>query len=554
MFNNQLDSMDFINSIGVPSSYQSEEFLGLQLEALRSRMNLSKALETGDGQVLSTDTGGRAVRTEFIHGAMANETFSDIHCVTFNRMDKVPIRNTAVQWVAKNDLGYDGDGLLAETGLDGAFNGGDESDSDYRRELENVAFVHDIRKASILTGMVDNVVDLQEDGRKDAIRTIKARSNRNVIYGNRRTNALSPNGVLAQMISHMDKFPEDRDVMIDAGGYRMDKDILEECCRVGNDKFAFLKDMYMSSKTKADLMQSLFPQQRDTEPGASETFGLDKRRFVNPYNDGHIDLIIDPLLRSNQPLVPIGKGHDGKMRTADNVDPKAPATLGAVLTAVTGAAAQAAGDAYYWKNVTTNDMETVLATAPATPNPAADGSYNDNRLAAGTYKYAVAPVFLGREGLPWFFGSDGAIANAAGVAVTAGQIVKLTVNANAVAGFAAAIPRSWLRFRIYRAPNTATKSADYDFLTEVGVPKTGSITTAYDNGMMIPGSDTAFIISPSDEDGKLWFFAQLLPLMKRDLPNQLMADLKGYLLFGTPILKKRGRHIWVRNIGRTARA
>lgn len=73
----------------------------------------------------------------------------------------------------------------------------------------------------------------------------------------------------------------------------------------------------------------------------------------------------------------------------------------------------------------------------------------------------------------------------------------------------------------------------------------------YDNGMYIPGTDNAFLITEKRNGTNGWFMAELLPLMRCiGLPSLPMADPLVMLWFACPILLVPRHHVWIRNIGR----
>jgi hypothetical protein len=130
-------------------------------------------------------------------------------------------------------------------------------------------------------------------------------------------------------------------------------------------------------------------------------------------------------------------------------------------------------------------------------------------------------------------------------------VFKATIDLTSITGLGTTYARNLTRWRLYRAPSTATRLDQFDLVDEIGTPTATSTTVGFDNGMYIPGARDAYVLTETDEDGKLVFFAQLAGIFKRPLPNKLLSNVFGHMLFGTPILRKRTgllKHVYVRNL------
>lgn len=509
---------------------------------------LKKAITTGSASPNETTTGGAALRKEYLHGALQTESYTDKHAVGFALIPKETVYSTNIQWVTQREYGGVGHQFIAETGADGAFNGV-ASDANYNRQMETVKFLADVRQIGIVAEEVQNVESPTKNANKTAIRQLKKSGNMGLYHGDAGTDSLSYNGLRAQIVNGVSDNPEDKVTLIDLGGDTLSNDVLEEACRISNLLYANPTLFLMSVFAHADLMVSLFPRQRDSDPSEGKT-GVNKKTFVNPYGDD-IKLMTDPMLRPGRPLQPDGRGADARPRDAATQDLNSATINFATTPFTTAPTAQAAGTGRFWEyaNKNTHNAAAALA-APRTP-ASSDGSGNGNRLAAGTYFYAAAPVYLGLEGKVWVAGAtaSGGIAGiTTGTTVTAGQIVKVDVD---LAAIGASFRRDWLKFRVYRCTGTPDAITSMAYVGEMGCPQTGTVARFYDNGFLIPGTDEAFLVTEGyDENAKGWFFAQLLPIMKRQLPNTLLSDLYGFLMFGTPILRVTRHHLYFRNIGR----
>lgn len=524
--------------------------LGIQMAEAKSWAaieRVQKALTVGDGVVGASDTGGKAARLEFIHGSLSNESWQEERAVTFNRLSKEKIRNTAVQWLRQTDLGFGGDGLSPENGILGDFESQENNDADFRRQVENIGIITDVRSVGIIADMVDTQVLIPENAKKNALAVLKMKANRVTLFGNRDTNALSPNGLLAQMIHGVQaNTPDGKGVCLDAGGYAVDPDVLSAVAMIANEKFARLNVMLSGGAAYEGLQHSVKAMQRSGQ-FMSGALGISPESWDDPYNNRKIPFVVDPNFRGNNPVRHAGRGANGQARDANTVDSGA---LTIASTPFTSVAAGAAGTRFYLDNYTKQTDAVAPATAPNYPR-GTDQSSNSNRLAAGTYYYGVSFVYMGRESLlsvnGTAAGTPGTLGTPTGTVVTAGQVVKLTILTSGVTGLGSTYRYDRVTVRIYRADALPTTIQDFKYLGETGIAQDGSCAF-WDNGVKMPGTHDVLFLSETDSDGKLVFWAQLAETFARPLPNNMLADNHGFIMMGTPILKKPLRHIWVRNV------
>jgi hypothetical protein len=141
--------------------------------------------------------------------------------------------------------------------------------------------------------------------------------------------------------------------------------------------------------------------------------------------------------------------------------------------------------------------------------------------------------------------------SASAIDPTAGQIVQIAIDTTTpcITGLGSTYALANTKFRIYRAPSSATSISQFALLGETGCPTAGN-ATLYDNGYQIPGADQAFLITEQKHGIDGWGFWQLCPLLKRPLPHTALLEFFVLLLFATPVLRVPRHHIVVRNIGR----
>jgi hypothetical protein len=510
---------------------------------------MMKALTTGNGIVQAGDTGGRALRVQFLQKTLQSVSFDNQDVFVMKNIPHKDAKSVAVEWTNFTTYNSQGDGFSPESGLDGNFNGNAE-DAGFSRQLQNVKFLITAAQVSVVASLVQNIENPEVAAQTAATLRLLARAELNMFNGDSTLSNTQYNGIEAQIIQNLDINPQDSVGSIyDAGGQALSYQMLQDICVQNALQFGNPSLLINSWTTKADIANAIFPQGR---------FGIDQNtngfKFVPDsfdYQGGKVKLGAAKFLRANHPLAMEGPGLTGQMRNSSTVDALALvwgtspfANSGAVPTPAV------AGTGNFWRNFTRN---TDSGAVPAPSLPA--GGNNSNRLSAGTYCYAVSIVYQGWESLPWVYGASaaGTLTGASAVTVSTGDpIVALTVDTTtpAVTGLGSTYPRNIVKFRWYRAPSANASSwASYQYLGETGTPIAGN-AVLYDNGYSIPGADKSYLITEAKNGISGWGWYQLLPLMKRALPNLLMADQFGELLFGTLALMVARHHTVIRNIGR----
>jgi hypothetical protein len=517
-------------------------------KSIEDEANLEKALTTGANIVQVGDTGGTALRMQFLHDELEYVSFNQDDAKLMKLLPKKTVGSTTFEWTIFNQYGGPGDGFVSETGSDGAF-GVSGADDNFVRQFQRVHYMATQRTVGLVAQMVNNITNPMKAAEQGANFELLAKQNLASYWGAETLSTNQFNGMAEQILAWVRTYSSDSAIIYDAGGLPVDKDMLTDITKTSRKKFGRPSLWLTSVDSLADTQKLLFPEQRAGE-GDTGSMGINKREFVtsNAGNGGKLKLDDDVMLRPNRPLVADGNGIDGKPRSATTADSGA---LAFAATPFAACAAQAAGTGNYWSNVNLNTDSAILGTAPNVPTTGAGGNAG-NRLSAGTYYYALAPVYQGKEGVAWVYGAAtaGTVTGATGVSPTAGQIVKIDVDLTTpcITGLGSTYARNLVKWRVYRALSTATGLSDFDYLCDIGNPSAGN-ARGYDNGMYIPGSDNGFSITESKNGASGWGLYSLMPLIKRPLPHLAMADLFALLWFGTFLFLAPRHQIWVRNIG-----
>ena len=510
---------------------------------------VEKAYTTGSGIVQPGDTTPANFRTQFLSDTLEQVSFSQDDAAFMRDIPKEKIGSVTAEWSSSISYGGAGDNFVGETGSDGNFNVSGADDL-FLRQIQNAKFMANYRQVSLVANTVKSLVDPAVAAQKYATLELISKMNLALYFGNANLNALQFNGIAEQIGAWATAFPGDSAILYDAGGASLTKGLLEDIIKTSNLLYGKPTELRCSVATYVDCQKSLFTEARYTEGTRDAIFGTNRDTFLSPF--GNVVLKFDKMLRGNRPLVANGTGVDGRPRTAGTVDNGAltfSATPYVAVASGAGCQAIAPGTGNFWQVGNVN-QDSGFPTIPAVP--AGDGN-QANRLAAGSYYYAVSSVVNGRESAPIAFGAaaPNTLTGATAIAVAAGQIVQLELDPTQMVAASGSIKRSQTYFRVYRASAAVTlggPSSSFNWLMNVGIPTAGN-ARGYDNGYRIPGAETAFLLTTENNGSKQVFLGQLLPLMKRILPLSAMSDQMALLFFGTPIVRVGRYQIVVRNIG-----
>lgn len=526
---------------GIIGNRDSSGYANLFQQA-EAEQELKKALLTGDGVVQPGDQGARALREQFLLDFLEQVSFEQDDAMMMKLLANKKVPSNVVEWADFLSYGGPGDDFVGETGVDGAFNVSG-ADDNFIRQTQSVKYMATQREIGIVTKHVNNTSDPEKLAVKGATLELVGKMNIASYFADAQTNILQFNGWEAQAKQWLYNVnPGDYDILFDAQGQPLSKELLLDIAKTCRKKYGRPTLLMESVDSYADTQKLLFPEARTAE-GTGGQFGGDYDSYKTPY--GQIKLRADVMLRANRPLVPDGNGLDGKPRSLTTADAN---SLGFTATPFTTAPTPVTPGAGAFYRTGSLNADTGAPVKPAIPTQ----FNNRNNLAAGSYFYAVAPVYYGREGTAWVYGeaSAGLFTGAASIAITSSlPLAQITVDNTKIIGMGTTISFRVAKYRVYRAPSTAQYLSDFDYLCDVGISTTG-VSTVWDNGYVIPGTDTAFLFTEKKNGSDGFFMAQLLPLLKRPLPQTAMSDRFAMLAFITPILKVPRHHIIIRNIGK----
>lgn len=511
--------------------------------------DIAKAFTRGDGIVQTGDEGGRTLAVQYLRNLLQSTTFGMNNAVLMQRISKEQVYSVAHEYSQINRYGGPGHGYIPETGQDNAF-GLVGEDATFKRQIANLRIQAAYTLIGIIASQQRNIQDPRATLKKALTRQIIMRETLGAYFGDNFVNALQPDGFIAMIRNWVDSDVGGGDygIMFDAGGRVLDADLLNEAISYCSEKFGSPSVLFQSKRGEYDTERALFPNMRG-EFGSSGTFGGDHSVYKGA--DGEIKRIGDAFLRRGDALAVDGPGATGLPRTV--ADANAPGFNTTPYGAAVPAAI-AAGAGSFWNFFTKNTESVGLTTVPATPS----GDNNTNRLAAGIYYYAVAPVYDNREGLWWIYGEAAAntfTGGQTGIAPTAGQVNRITIDGTTpcIVGLGTGFDRNRMAWRIYRAGGPGmpvpTSINDYKYVGTTGTPRSGN-PIFYDNGFRIPGSDNAFLITENKDGMKCWDHLELTPLMERNLADFIpMARPLMLLHVACPVFYAPAFNIHFRNVG-----
>ena len=510
------------------------------IEAGRDASDIMKALTTGSGIVPAGATSGEALRTQFLLKLLEKVSFSQEDAKVMKIIPKKKADSVAVEWTNYVSYGGVGDGFTGESGSDGNGNV-NSADDNFLRQIQNVRYLATQRTVTMAAGLVKNIENPMVAAETGATLFLISKAELANFWGDTTLHVLQYNGMMAQIMQALDSFPEKAPVLYDAGGGPVDQAMIEDIAVTNRQLWGEGTLLLNSIVTHGDIQKALFPLTRVLLGSSEGGMGQDRDFAKVPY--GRIKLEWCPMLRANQPMTMDGPGVTGLPRVAATADPNA---LAFATQPFATASAGSAGTGNFWRNFNRN-TDSAAVPAPALPS----GGNNANRLAAADYLYAVAPVYQGLEGVAWVYGAAtaGTATGASSIDPSAGQIVQIAISTASITGLGSTYPLNSTKFRVYRAPSTATQMNQFLFLGETGCPTAGN-PTLYDNGFTIPGLDTSFLVTQQKNGIDGWGFWQLLPIMKRELPHTTMFNMFALLLFATLVLRVPSHHMIIRNIGR----
>jgi hypothetical protein len=456
-------------------------------------MDVYKALDVQPG-IPHVGPNATALAVEDLSPVLASAEMREEQLNLWNNMPKEEAYSLDVEFTRLETFGEDGmDGFIASN------DAGIVSDPRFYRGLKTVKYLA-VKGQVTLPAQAVNLVGFRGVGKNamDTSEEIKMREllrhiERNLWWGNSTVNPLMWDGFFKQIDDGADM---QNSIRLDMQGAPADKNLLEYVAQIATNNSTEFTDLYFPNEGIRDLRQSLFPEQRLNENARDGSVGAAFDRFLVEALNGNPRYM---QIRRNQMLTLGVKGGIPR-NIPPNTSVNGPSSSGAT---VTGAGA----------------ANVALPYRPGLP--------------AGTYYYTAVPVGKGGWGAP---------VTSAGIAATIGQKINLTIS------FADATIEYFLLFRNPADQQTSATSAQ-KFMAMVN--RSGGSTTYTDDGYAVPNTyHICGLTMTSDEI----VFKQLLPVVKRPLPQDLMSNSYGILMFGTPLFKVPLHNLHVVNVGSLSQA
>lgn len=428
---------------------------------------------------------------EFLDATLRYAETQERQLWAWKDIKKVPTGSLAVEWSRVNHLGgYGTDGFI------GATDAGIVTDPNFSRGVKEVKYL-------AVKGQVALVAQLQRSVGFNGIgqnimataemlktRELLRHAETMLFFADSTISSLHFDGWFKQI---SDAATEQNEIAIDMEGNPLNKDVLEVMTDIMANNHADPNRVYVPNVGLSDLKRSLFPQVRMGENVRDGEIGS---RFI--------EFLIDALNGDPEYM---------KIRRTHMLTPGVNGGLPRFIPTVVGDSAPAAPAA----------VAGVAGAHVATSSRPG--------LRAGTYVYTVCAVSRGGYSLGTTSGA---------VAPTAGQRVTLSITHP---------DQNVLYFYVFRnkTGEDGTVQANRKYLCRVA--RTGAVSTFVDDRFWEPDTYQAGVFQQDDES----YVAQYLPLTKRPLPQDLMANAFGLLLFVTPIMTVPTHNIWLKNCGRLAR-
>lgn len=423
---------------------------------------LNKAITAGYGGAgKPTDlTYGGVLQAESLESTLKSVTFDMKNLKMWPAISVDKAYNLFEQYNRLIGYGSDSSPYIGEGGAP------HEEDSSYIRDGQRIVFFGTRRKVShqmtlVRTTVGDIVAQQAKEGTMNLLKNVEremywghahfanaATGLQNGALSDLPANSIAMNGLLQQLMKGDDDaqqkskdfegYGEVRSIAKDLSGAVLTQDDLEDQAVIALENFGSPSELHIEPLALSSFVKQFYPQFRSAPGLSGQTVGYDVNKMVT--SAGTIDFKPNLFLRPRGAVRSVGIQN-------------APAL---------GSAA-------------------VVATAVAAPS-------GSKGLSAGAYQYKV--TFVND------FGESGAIQEAGGVTVTAGQAVSLALSN---------IPATTKFVKVYRsAAGGAVGSEQF-----IGNYKSGA--TIVDSGMKEPGLGEAFLLDMSSECMR---FKQLAPLSK----------------------------------------
>jgi hypothetical protein len=448
-----------------------------------------KALQATGG-LPRAGTGINAAEVEDLSGTLASAEIKEKTLHFWKRVPKKPAKSLNAEWVRIDDYGDEG-----ENGFIGGTDAGFVGDPRFSRGNKLIKYLAVKGQVDLPTQLVELVgfggrgVNAMNTSQTARMRHLLRLIERNLFHADSRVSDLEFDGMFAQIDAEAD---EDNQCRYDLQGGFLDRYVLIHMSQNAANNNADISDFYLPNEAYLDLQQSLFPQIRTGDNIPDAAVGANFERLLIMSLGGNPDYC---QIRRTQMLTNGVKG-----------------ALPLKVPTRAGRNAPTKPEAVSGTNVT------ITAT-----------NYQPG-LTAGTYYYSVTAVGKGGRSL--------ATSITSAVTAAEGEGARLTITGS---------DEDILFYEVYRNEAGTSGLLEKNRKYMCRVKRVGASTTFTDDGYFLPNTMHMGAFSFDDDEV---YVKQLLPPVKRQLPQELMANSFGILVFLALVNEVPTHNIHVVNIGK----
>jgi hypothetical protein len=434
-------------------------------------------------------TGLDALGMEDLSGLMASAEVEEEQLHLWRDIPKEPAYDTVKQWTRLDQFGG--------SGATGFISMGDtipSTDPTFARLAKEIKFMG-VRGSVYLTGQVTRLVGMHgnigqtgmETSEETKMMELLILVEQALFYGASTLHTTNWDGLIKQV---SDAASLANSIRMDLRGSVPDRFFLERLVQIMANNAANPNRLYIPNQGMRDLRQSLVSEIRATEGTRNRPIGMDFDQYLIEEINGTPGKF---EIKRTQTLT---RGARGGLPLYESLSQ--PATAPAAPTSVTGVAA----------------AFTQLAYKPGLPGDT----------------YVLSAQGIGKGGRTQGTAS-------AGVVTPDGNKVTWTINST---------DANTQYYELFRNRPGSDGTVQTNRLYLGRVARSGNATTFTDDGYAIPGCYDMLMLRLGLRD---ILFAQLLPVVKRILPQTETANDYCILLFGTPVVKTPTKNVVVVNCG-----
>lgn len=443
-----------------------------------------------------TNASGAALKVESLENTLKVLTFKESDIQVWKLIPKLPAYNTVEEYNELSNYGEDRGGFNNEGELP------EEEDSTYTRRAQLVKFMGTTRSLSHPMQLVNTMIgSAMQQEIKNGTMWILRKANKAVVGANSKYITQEFNGLYAQHENaigggNVSTYYDSANV-IDLRGKNLRDTNIEDAALTIIENYGEASMLMAAPKVLSNYVKN-FHESKLIQPNSAQVSAGEMGQKVKSSwtQFGSIDLGYDKFMKVDAPITTTKVATHAKA-------PNAP----------------------------------VAGTAPAA---VADAVSSKFASFTGDYYYVVTAVNRYGESAPVALGALVTVASTESIDLT------FTDGGGAIAATA---------YRIYRTkPVTggAASAQTYYPLFTVAVSELaagydgGVATKVRDRNRILPGTDSSFIMEPSQD---IWSFKQLAPLMKMDLAQTGPATRFMVLMYGTPVVYAPKKIVKLINIG-----